>query len=101
MNLAPGPSLGGPFSISQDEGASTAVTGIFVFSRAVITEGNGSRRGPENENPVKLSYGKVILGMNSIWGEVTKYGIDYMISFLEGGLEVCCERDGEVLELGC
>jgi len=35
----------------QDEGASTDVTGIFVFSRAAMTAGNGSRTSPENEKP--------------------------------------------------
>jgi hypothetical protein len=51
MNFAPGPDEGGPDSMFHDEGASTAVTGIFVSSRALITAGKGSRTSPEKENP--------------------------------------------------
>jgi hypothetical protein len=51
LNFDPGPSLGGPDSISQDDGASTEVTGTFVDSRAEMTPGNGSRIEPENEKP--------------------------------------------------
>ena len=52
MNFLPGPSLGGPVSISHEDGASTDVTGRCVSSKRVITEGKGGRRGPEKENPV-------------------------------------------------
>lgn len=51
MNFAPGPSLGGPDSISHELGASMLRTGIFVVSSWVIISGKGSRRGPLNENP--------------------------------------------------
>jgi hypothetical protein len=46
MNLEPGPSLGGPLSISQDEGASTEITGTLVSSSAWMTVENGSRTVP-------------------------------------------------------
>lgn len=52
MKELPRPDSGGPFSISQDEGASTEVTGSLVASRARITEGKGSRISPEKLNPV-------------------------------------------------
>lgn len=51
MKFAPGPDDGGPSSMFHDEGASTAVTGSFVSSRALITAGNGSRTSPVNEKP--------------------------------------------------
>ena len=51
LYLAPGPELGGPSSIFQDEGASTASTGVFVLSRADITERNGSRTSPLKLKP--------------------------------------------------
>jgi hypothetical protein len=51
LNLAPGPSFGGPSSIFQDEGASTDVTGIRDSSNARMTAGKGSRTSPEKENP--------------------------------------------------
>ena len=51
LKLDPGPSLGGPLSISHDEGASTDVTGIEVSCNALITAGKGSRISPEKENP--------------------------------------------------
>lgn len=35
----------------HDDGASTAVTGILVSSRALMTAGKGSRTSPENEKP--------------------------------------------------
>lgn len=52
LKALPTPDFGGPSSIFQDEGASTAVTGSFVSSRAWITAGNGSRTSPEKLNPV-------------------------------------------------
>jgi hypothetical protein len=57
MNFAPGPEAGGPFSIFQEEGASTDVTGSLVSSKACITAGKGSRTSPEKENPTILSFG--------------------------------------------
>jgi hypothetical protein len=51
MNFEPVPSLGGPLSISQDEGASTEMIGIWVSSSAWITVKKGSLTGPSNENP--------------------------------------------------
>jgi hypothetical protein len=42
-------------SIFQDEGASTARTGILVVSSASITFGKGSRTSPENEKPKIVS----------------------------------------------
>jgi len=51
----PGPSVGGPFSISQDEGASMEVTGILVSASAAMMDGNGSRISPENEKPKMAS----------------------------------------------
>jgi len=51
LKLAPGPSLGGPSSMFQDEGASTDVTGMRVSSNARMTAGKGSRTSPEKENP--------------------------------------------------
>jgi hypothetical protein len=49
--LLPTPDLGGPASISQDEGASTEVTGTLVSAMAWITAGNGSRTSPEKLKP--------------------------------------------------
>lgn len=51
MKFAPGPEDGGPSSMFHDEGASTDVTGSFVSSRALMTEGNGSRTSPVKEKP--------------------------------------------------
>lgn len=51
MKELPIPDWGGPFSMSQDEGASTDVTGNLVSWRAWITAGNGSRTSPEKLNP--------------------------------------------------
>ncbi len=51
LYLAPGPDLGGPSSIFHDEGASTAKTGVFVLSRAEITERKGSRTSPLKLKP--------------------------------------------------
>ena len=51
MKLLPGPSSGGPVSIFQDEGASTANTGTLESRSASMTLGNGSRTSPEKENP--------------------------------------------------
>ena len=48
----PTPSLGGPVSMSQDDGASTDVTGTLVSWSAWITAGNGSRISPEKLKPV-------------------------------------------------
>jgi hypothetical protein len=55
MKPLPGPEFGGPLSISQDEGASTARTGTDVVSIASITFGKGSRTSPENEKPKMAS----------------------------------------------
>lgn len=49
----PGPDLGGPSSIVHEDGASTARTGLDVFSNASMTDGNGSRISPEKLNPTK------------------------------------------------
>ena len=51
----PMPSLGGPVSISHDDGASIEVTGTEVVSRAQMTAGNGSRTSPEKLKP-KLGF---------------------------------------------
>ena len=51
LNLAPGPDFGGPSSILQDEGASTAVTGTLVFSIASMTDANGGLTSPEKLKP--------------------------------------------------
>lgn len=51
LKSLPGPELGGPSSMFQEDGASTASTGFVVFSRASITEGNGSRTSPEKLKP--------------------------------------------------
>jgi len=50
-NFAPGPLLGGPSSILQEEGASTDVTGTVVCSRADIIAENGGRTSPEKLKP--------------------------------------------------
>ena len=55
LYFAPGPELGGPFSIFHDEGASTARTGISVVSSAATTERNGSRTSPEKLKPADVS----------------------------------------------
>lgn len=41
--------------MSQEEGASTDVTGIVVASRAEMTAGKGSRTSPEKLNPESMS----------------------------------------------
>ena len=51
----PGPESGGPVSIFQDDGASTASTGILVSRRASMTLGNGSRTSPSKLKPVGMS----------------------------------------------
>jgi len=51
-NPLPGPESGGPSSMFQDEGASTARTGMCVSRRAAITLGKGSRTSPEKLKPV-------------------------------------------------
>lgn len=56
LNFAPGPESGGPFSILHEEGASTAVTGTLLFSRAVMTAANGSLTSPEKLKPEKSQY---------------------------------------------
>lgn len=50
-NFAPGPLLGGPSSILQEEGVSTEVTATEVCSRAVIIAENGARTSPEKLKP--------------------------------------------------
>jgi len=47
----PGPESGGPDSMFQEDGASTARTGIEVVLRDLIMPGNGSRISPEKEKP--------------------------------------------------
>ena len=51
LYFAPGPDSGGPSSMFQEEGASTAKTGVFVLSKADITERKGSRTSPEKLKP--------------------------------------------------
>lgn len=51
----PGPSLGGPLSMSQLEGASTARMGTLVSRRASMTLGKGSRTSPEKLKPKMAS----------------------------------------------
>jgi hypothetical protein len=63
MNLLPGPDAGGPLSISQELGASTANTGIEEFSIAEIISGKGSRRGPPKEKPKIASMMRDVLGI--------------------------------------
>jgi hypothetical protein len=55
LNFAPGPDNGGPFSIFQEDGASTDVTDRWVSSKALITAGKGSRTSPEKEKPFEVS----------------------------------------------
>jgi len=49
--LLPTPDFGGPFSMSQDDGASTEVTGTLASAMALITAGKGSRTSPEKLKP--------------------------------------------------
>lgn len=51
INDEPGPEVGGPLVMSQEEGASMDVMGREDSERAVIIEGKGSRRVPEKEKP--------------------------------------------------
>lgn len=51
MKPLPGPSRLGPSSISHEDGASTARTGILVDASASITLGKGSRTSPLKEKP--------------------------------------------------
>lgn len=55
MNPFPGPSSLGPSSMSQEDGASTARTGILVDAKASMTFGKGSRTSPEKEKPKMAS----------------------------------------------
>lgn len=52
-NWEPVPDLGGPSSMFHDEGASTDVTGMDVFSSAEMTDGKGSRTSPEKLKPFR------------------------------------------------
>lgn len=49
--MLPKPVFGGPFSISQDDGASTDVTGTLVLWSAWMTAGKGSLTSPEKLKP--------------------------------------------------
>ena len=60
MNFAPGPSLGGPHSISHELGASTLSTGTGADSSCEMMEGKGSRRGPPKEKPKMASMMKFV-----------------------------------------
>lgn len=51
INLEPGPSEAGPFSMFQELGTSTLRTGTEVASICEIIEGKGSRSEPLNEKP--------------------------------------------------
>lgn len=51
LNVLPNPDFGGPSSIFQDDGASTAVTVSLVSSMALMTAGKGSRTSPEKLKP--------------------------------------------------
>jgi hypothetical protein len=82
----PGPDFGGPESMFQDEGASTARTGILVVSMASITLGKGSRTSPEKEKP-----GLVSLFQTQRGDVDTEDGIDDQICPVERGEEVVCE----------
>lgn len=67
MNFAPGPSLGGPLSMSHELGASTLNTGTEEVSSCEIMDGNGSRRGPPNEKPKMASIIRSVLAR--AWGK--------------------------------
>lgn len=94
-NFAPGPLLGGPSSILQEEGASTDVTGTVVCSRADIIAENGGRTSPEKLKPsgVLDSYLK---GGGKMGKENTKDGVNYMVRALKVRFEILREGDIEI-----
>jgi hypothetical protein len=79
----------------HDEGASTAVTGSFVSSRALITAGNGSRTSPVNEKPA--NWLGAVRFMREVEGWKTKNGVYDVVRVFHGGLEILGERDVEIL----
>jgi hypothetical protein len=79
IKLAPGPSFGGPPSIFQELGASTAKTGTFVVSKASMTLGNGSRTSPEKEKPKMASTTRSEFA-RAAWKSLVK-GIDRLVSW--------------------
>lgn len=96
------PDLGGPCSISHDDGASTEVTGTLVSSIAWITAGKGSRTSPEKLKPWNKIIRPGSLRNLGIRGEgagcgPTEDGVDDMIGRLERGREVIDKGDVEVL----
>lgn len=92
----PGPELGGPFSMFQELGASTEVTGSEVSARAFITAGNGSLTSPEKLKPVRLPSvaGYLLYMSNSMH---TKDSIHNVIRVCHGGLKIVCKGNLEVL----
>jgi hypothetical protein len=85
----------------HDEGASTAVTGMEVSSRARMTAGKGSRTSPEKENPgdIRLVVLRKVKRGGKRGRRQTEDCVDNVVCFFEGTGKVVCERDVEVFEL--
>lgn len=83
----------------QEEGASTARTGVVVVRRAEMTGGKGSRTAPVKEKPVgRVRW--VGSGIGGIRGRRrTEDGVNDVVCLFEGAGEVVCEGDFEVFEL--
>lgn len=89
--------MGGPSSILHEDGASTAVTGILVFSIAEMTAANGSRTSPEKLKPAcGQNRPRQALSKGS-----TKDSINYMVGLLHAAIEVIGEVYVEIPELRC
>lgn len=89
--VLPKPDFGGPSSIFQDEGASTAVTGSFVSSMALMTAGNGSRTSPEKLKPANDEW-DAITAEAWILGQ-TEDCINYVVRGIDRPWEIFGERN--------
>jgi len=86
--------------MSQDEGASTEVTGSLVSSMALITAGNGSRTSPEKLNPAEVHSQRTRQHQRKDDGSPpTEDGIKDMVSLSHGSWEVVGEWNIQVLQL--
>lgn len=89
LKSLPGPELGGPDSISHEDGASTEVTGTLDFANASMTGPNGSLTSPVKLNPDILVSGT--LGSTTSVFLHTKYCIYHMICLFYGRMKVFYE----------
>lgn len=97
--MLPTPDLGGPSSISQDDGASTEVTGTLASAMAWMTAGNGSRTSPEKLKPTPNSVAIPGRRQRRAGKTRTEDGIDNMIGRLQCGREIIDKGDVEIFQL--